>query len=163
MGRVLELDELKRVREQARREGRRFVFTNGCFDVLHRGHVELLQTARRYGDQLVVAINSDSSVRRLKGKRRPITGEDDRAAVLAALESVDFVVIFEEDTPQRVISVLCPDVLVKGSDYAADAIVGKDVVEASGGEVVRVPLVGGYSTEKIMREIATRYAEILND
>jgi rfaE bifunctional protein nucleotidyltransferase chain/domain len=163
MGRILDLDELKRLREQARREGKRFVFTNGCFDILHRGHVELLQAARRYGDQLTVAINSDSSVRRLKGRRRPITGENDRAAVLAALDSVDFVVVFEEDTPQRVISILCPDVLVKGSDYATDEIVGRDEVDASGGEVVRIPLVGGYSTEKIMREIARRYAEILND
>ena len=163
MGRILDLDELKRLREQARRDGKRFVFTNGCFDILHRGHVELLQAARRYGDQLTVAINSDSSVRRLKGRRRPITGENDRAAVLAALDSVDFVVVFEEDTPQRVISILCPDVLVKGSDYATDEIVGRDEVDASGGEVVRIPLVGGYSTEKIMREIARRYAEILND
>lgn len=163
MGRILDLDELKRLREQARREGKRFVFTNGCFDILHRGHIELLQAARHYGDQLAVAVNSDGSVRRLKGKRRPITGETDRAAVLAALESVDFVVVFDEDTPRRVISVLRPDVLVKGSDYADDEIVGKDEVEARGGEVVRIPLVGGYSTEKLMKEIATRYAEILND
>ncbi len=163
MGRVLDLEELKRLREEARQEGRRFVFTNGCFDILHRGHIELLRAARSLGDQLAVAINSDSSVQRLKGRRRPIIGEQDRAAVLAALEAVDFVIIFEEDTPQQVIAALRPDVLVKGADYAAEEIVGRSEVRTSGGEVVRIPLLDGYSTEKIMREIAARYAETTED
>jgi rfaE bifunctional protein nucleotidyltransferase chain/domain len=163
MGRILDLEELKQLREEARREGRRFVFTNGCFDILHRGHIELLKAARSLGDHLAVAINSDSSVRRLKGRRRPIIGEHDRAAVLAALKAVDFVVIFEEDTPQRVIAELCPDVLVKGADYAAEEIVGGREVRSSGGEVVRIPLLDGYSTEKIMRRIAARYARTTED
>jgi D-beta-D-heptose 7-phosphate kinase/D-beta-D-heptose 1-phosphate adenosyltransferase len=163
MGKIVDLEQLRRLREDARSEGRKFVLTNGCFDILHRGHVELLGAARSLGDQLAVAVNSDDSVRRLKGRRRPIVGERDRAAVLAALESVDFVVIFDEDTPQRLISALLPDVLVKGADYAADEIVGKDEVEASGGEVVRIPLVGGYSTEKLMKEIAGRYGEASDD
>jgi D-beta-D-heptose 7-phosphate kinase/D-beta-D-heptose 1-phosphate adenosyltransferase len=163
MGRILDLEELKRLREEARQDGRRFVFTNGCFDILHRGHIELLRAARSLGDQLAVAINSDSSVRRLKGRRRPIVGEQDRAAVLAALEAVDFVIIFEEDTPQQVIAALRPDVLVKGADYATEEIVGGSEVRTSGGEVVRIPLLDGYSTEKIMREIAARYAETAED
>jgi D-beta-D-heptose 7-phosphate kinase/D-beta-D-heptose 1-phosphate adenosyltransferase len=157
MGKVLSLEELRVERESARREKRRFVFTNGCFDIIHRGHIELLHAARGLGDELAVGINSDSSVRRLKGERRPIIPEVDRAAVLAALACVDFVTIFEEDTPARLISALRPDVLVKGSDYAVDEIVGKDDVEKAGGTVVRVPLHGSYSTERLLKEIAIRY------
>jgi D-beta-D-heptose 7-phosphate kinase/D-beta-D-heptose 1-phosphate adenosyltransferase len=159
MGKVMSLDELREARESARRDGRRFVFTNGCFDIIHPGHVELLRAARGLGDCLAVAINSDSSVTRLKGERRPINSQSDRAEVLAALECVDFVTIFEEDTPARVISVLLPDVLVKGSDYAIDEIVGRQDVEEAGGKVVRVPLHGSYSTEKLLKEIAARYRD----
>lgn len=159
MGKVMSLEELREARETARREKRRFVFTNGCFDIIHPGHVELLRTARSLGDELAVAINSDSSVKRLKGERRPIVSQYDRAQVLAALESVDFVTIFEEDTPARVISVLRPDVLVKGSDYAIDEIVGRQEVEEVGGKVVRVSLHGSYSTEKLLKEIAARYRD----
>ncbi|HEC83307.1 MAG TPA: D-glycero-beta-D-manno-heptose 1-phosphate adenylyltransferase, partial [Firmicutes bacterium] len=115
MGKIVTLEELKQERERARAEGLRFVFTNGCFDLVHRGHVELLRAARNLGDVLAVAINSDASVTRLKGPRRPIVSQDDRAAVVAALDSVDYVTIFDEDTPERVITVLLPDVLVKGA------------------------------------------------
>jgi D-beta-D-heptose 7-phosphate kinase/D-beta-D-heptose 1-phosphate adenosyltransferase len=159
MGKIVTLEQLKEARDAARQQRKRFVFTNGCFDIIHRGHLELLSAARRLGDRLVVAVNSDSSVRRLKGSRRPIVGQDDRAAVVASLEFVDYVTVFEEDTPQRIISILKPDVLVKGSDYAIDQIVGRSEVEDAGGRVVRLPLHGSYSTEKLLREIALRYRD----
>ena len=127
------------------------VFTNGVFDVLHRGHVALLTAARAEGDGLVVGVNTDTSVRRLgKGPGRPINGEHDRAYVLAALECVDAVVLFDEDTPRALIEALTPDVLVKGADYAPEAIVGADLVTARGGRVVRVPLAEGYSNTTLI-------------
>lgn len=127
------------------------VFTNGVFDILHRGHVQLLAAARTEGDALVVGLNSDGSVRRLgKGKDRPINTESDRAAVLAALECVDCVVLFDEDTPLDIISALRPDVLAKGADYSPDAVVGADAVAGWGGRVVRVPLAPGYSTTALI-------------
>jgi D-beta-D-heptose 7-phosphate kinase/D-beta-D-heptose 1-phosphate adenosyltransferase len=159
MNKIMTLDRLREAREAARKAGKRFVFTNGCFDILHRGHIELLKSARDLGDMLAVGINSDDSVRRLKGEKRPIVGQDDRVAVVAALESVDYVTVFDEDTPERVISVLVPDVLVKGSDYAVDEIVGRRQVEEAGGEVVRLPLHGGYSTRKLLKDIAERYGD----
>jgi rfaE bifunctional protein nucleotidyltransferase chain/domain len=160
---ILTLEELRQARESARKAGKRFVFTNGCFDILHRGHIELLRAARDLGDQLAVGLNSDASVRRLKGEKRPIVGEEDRAAIVAALDAVDFVTLFDEDTPERVISVLKPDVLVKGSDYALEEIVGRSQVEESGGQVVQVPLHGGHSTEKLLRSIAERYRDTAQD
>jgi D-beta-D-heptose 7-phosphate kinase/D-beta-D-heptose 1-phosphate adenosyltransferase len=163
MAKILTLDELRRARETARKSGNRFVFTNGCFDILHRGHIELLKTARNLGDQLAVAINSDKSVMRLKGDKRPIVPQADRAAILAALEAVDFVTIFDEDTPARVISVLKPDIIVKGSDYAMEEIVGRKQVEDAGGRVERVSLYGDYSTEKLLKDIAGRYRDALDD
>jgi D-beta-D-heptose 7-phosphate kinase/D-beta-D-heptose 1-phosphate adenosyltransferase len=161
MGRIVGMDDLLRERRLARDERKRFVFTNGCFDLLHRGHVELLKTAKGMGDVLCVGLNSDSSVRRLKGIRRPIVGQSDRAVVLASLEAVDLVVIFEEDTPGRVISELRPDVLVKGADYALEDIVGRKDVEEAGGAVVRVPVLGAFSTEALLREIARRYKDVV--
>lgn len=159
MGKVLSLEDLAAAREELRRDGKTLVFTNGCFDILHRGHVEILKQARALGDALVVGVNSDDSMRRLKGDRRPIVGQDDRAAVVAAIESVDFVTIFEEDTPGRIIKRLVPDVLVKGSDYELEEIVGRDTVESAGGRVVRVGLYGEFSTEKMFRRIAEIYGE----
>jgi rfaE bifunctional protein nucleotidyltransferase chain/domain len=130
------------------------VFTNGVFDLLHPGHVELLESARAEGAVLVVGVNSDASVRRLgKGADRPLAGEDARTRVLAGLAAVDCVVLFDEDTPQALIQALAPDVLVKGADYARDAIVGADWVEARGGRVVRVPLVPGYSTTSLVERL----------
>ncbi|MGH9868653.1 MAG: D-glycero-beta-D-manno-heptose 1-phosphate adenylyltransferase [Candidatus Polarisedimenticolia bacterium] len=137
----------------ARRAGRRIVLTNGVFDLLHHGHVMLLHKARGLGDLLVVAVNSDASVRRLKGPQRPVVKQADRARMLAALEAVDLVVLFGEDTPLRVIRAVQPDVLVKGGDWKAGAIVGKDVVEGRGGRVVRVPVLEGVSTTAIVRRI----------
>ena len=130
------------------------VFTNGVFDLVHPGHVELLEAARREGEALVVAVNSDISVRRLgKGPERPINGEAARARVVAALAAVDCVVLFDGETPLDVIQSLAPDVLVKGADYSRDAIVGADWVEARGGRVVRIPLVAGFSTTSIMERL----------
>ncbi len=157
MGRVLGLEDLRAVREDLRKQGKIFVFTNGCFDMVHRGHVEILKKARALGDALAVGINSDDSVKRLKGERRPIVPQDDRAAVVAALGSVDFVTIFEDDTPERIIEALLPDVLVKGSDYELSEIAGRDAVESAGGRVVRVELYGEHSTEKTFRRIAELY------
>lgn len=137
-------------------EGKRVVFTNGVFDLLHRGHVELLRKARAFGDALLVGCNSDASTRRLKGAGRPIVPEEDRAAVLAALAAVDAVVLFDEDTPALLVEALVPDVLVKGADYAPDEIVGRQVVEASGGRVERVELVEGQSTSRLLEEMARR-------
>lgn len=137
--------------EAERASGRRVVFTNGVFDVLHPGHTRYLADARALGDALIVAVNSDRSVRaQHKGSDRPITPEADRAELVAALTAVDAVVIFDDDTPLEIISAIQPDVLVKGADWASDAIVGRDVVEARGGRVVRIPLAPGYSTTAIL-------------
>jgi D-beta-D-heptose 7-phosphate kinase/D-beta-D-heptose 1-phosphate adenosyltransferase len=136
-----------------RASGNCVVFTNGVFDLLHPGHVRYLRDARRHGDALIVAVNSDRSVRAVKGKGRPIVPEAERAEVVAALAPVDAVVLFDEDTPHQIISALQPDVLVKGEDWAADRIVGRDVVEARGGRVVRIPLAEGHSTSAIIGKI----------
>jgi D-beta-D-heptose 7-phosphate kinase/D-beta-D-heptose 1-phosphate adenosyltransferase len=129
------------------------VFTNGVFDLLHPGHVRYLRDARREGDALVVGLNSDRSVRSIKGPARPINPENERAEVLAALSSVDAVVVFDEDDPQRLIDRLRPDILAKGADWPANGIVGRETVEARGGRVIRIPLAEGYSTSAIIKKI----------
>ena len=136
-----------------RRAGTPVVLTNGCFDLLHAGHVALLEQARGHGGVLIVAINSDASVRRLKGEQRPLIPADERAELLLAVEAVDRVVVFEEDTPLEVVRRLLPDVLVKGADWGPDNIVGSEVVTAHGGKVVRVPLVAGRSTSAILERV----------
>jgi rfaE bifunctional protein nucleotidyltransferase chain/domain len=148
-----ELEDLLRERARWREDGLRVAFTNGCFDLLHPGHVALLERARAEGDRLVVAINSDASVRALKGPSRPLLPETERAEALRALEAVDRVVVYDEPTPLEVIEVLRPDVLVKGADWPLDAIVGREVVEGGGGRVVRVPLVDGRSTTQLVERI----------
>jgi D-beta-D-heptose 7-phosphate kinase/D-beta-D-heptose 1-phosphate adenosyltransferase len=150
---VLTLEEIILRFGREKRNGKRVVFTNGCFDLLHPGHIESLETARALGDALIVGLNSDASVRTLKGPSRPVIPEEERAEILASLEAVDAVVIFEELTPQRVIAALLPDVLVKGGDWAGDRIVGREEVEAAGGKVVRVEVVEGYATSEILRRI----------
>jgi D-glycero-beta-D-manno-heptose 1-phosphate adenylyltransferase len=150
---VLTLEESIVRFAKEKRNGQRVVFTNGCFDLLHPGHIESLQAARALGDVLIVGINSDSSVRSLKGPARPVLPEQERAEILASLECVDAVLIFPELTPQRVISLLLPDVLVKGGDWPGDRIVGREEVEAAGGKVVRIDIVPGYSTSKILEKI----------
>ena len=136
-----------------KRNGRKIVFTNGCFDLLHPGHIRGFELARQMGEVLIVGLNSDSSVRQLKGPARPVIPEQERAEILCALESIDAVVIFDELTPREVISRLLPDLLVKGSDWPGDQIVGREEVEAAGGRVVSIPLVPGYSTTTILKEI----------
>jgi rfaE bifunctional protein nucleotidyltransferase chain/domain len=136
-----------------RRDGRRIVFTNGVFDILHPGHLRYLQHARSLGDILVIGLNSDASVRRNKGADRPINPQEERAEVLEALECVNLVVLFDEDTPAEIIRAIQPDILVKGADWAEDAIVGRDTVEALGGRVVRVPVEPGFSTTAIIERI----------
>jgi len=138
-----------------RQSGRRVVFTNGVFDILHAGHTTYLDAARALGDVLVLGLNTDESVRRLKGPERPINSELDRATVVAALRSVDHVVLFADDTPLRLIEMILPDVLVKGGDYTRQTIVGADVVEAHGGRVVTIPLVEGRSTTGIINRART--------
>jgi rfaE bifunctional protein nucleotidyltransferase chain/domain len=150
---VLSLPALLRRLRELRRAGKRIVFTNGCFDLLHPGHVRYLRAARRLGDVLVVAINSDRSVRRIKGPQRPIVSERDRAEVLAALEMVDFVTIFDDDTPLALIERIVPDVLVKGGDWPVHAIVGGEIVRAHGGSVRSLPFARGYSTSALIERI----------
>ena len=150
MSRILSADAATELVARLRRQGRTVVFTNGVFDVLHPGHVRYLAEARREGDALIVGLNSDASVGRLKGPGRPVHPEHERAEVLAALAAVDAVVIFGEDTPLALITALQPDVLVKGADWAHDAIVGREVVEGRGGRVVRVPVADGHSTSSIL-------------
>jgi D-beta-D-heptose 7-phosphate kinase/D-beta-D-heptose 1-phosphate adenosyltransferase len=139
--------------ERLRADGKTVVFTNGVFDLLHVGHLRYLQHARSLGDSLIVGLNSDDSVRQIKGAGRPITTEAERAEILEALACVDGVVVFDEATPHDLIAVLQPDVLVKGADWAADAIVGRDIVEKRGGRVVRVPIEPGHSTTALVEKI----------
>ena len=151
--RILSLDDAILKFGRAHRGEQRLVFTNGCFDLLHPGHVETLEAARALGDVLVVGMNSDASVRELKGEGRPIVRDQERAELLAALECVDAVVIFDDLTPRETIAALLPDVLVKGGDWAGDQIIGREEVEAAGGCVVSVPVVPTYSTTAILRSI----------
>lgn len=156
---ILPLDQLRTERERLRQAGKTVVFTNGCFDLLHPGHVRYLQQARALGDVLIVALNSDRSVRELKGDKRPILSEAERSEVMAALASVDFVTVFDEPTPREIISALLPDILVKGGDWGIDAIVGREEVEAAGGRVMSLAFVEGCSTTDVIERIAQRYAK----
>lgn len=153
MGAVVQKDELIAIRARLKREGKQVVFTNGCFDLLHLGHIEYLKEAKNLADILVVGINDDASVGRLKGPPRPITPQDDRTAIIAALASVDYVCLFSEDTPLELITALKPDVLVKGADWAVDAVVGKALVERLGGTVKTIPFVPNRSTTEIIAKI----------
>jgi len=150
---VLTLEELILQFGPGKRNGKRVVFTNGCFDLLHPGHIKLLEAARSMGDALVVGLNSDDSVRTLKGAGRPVIPEQERAEVLANLECVDAVVVFNELTPQKTVAALLPDILVKGGDWPGNQIVGREEVEAAGGEVVLIDVVEGHSTTEILRKI----------
>jgi D-beta-D-heptose 7-phosphate kinase/D-beta-D-heptose 1-phosphate adenosyltransferase len=156
---VKTLPALLQIVRRLKKQGKRIVFTNGCFDLLHLGHVTYLDRARSKGDRLVVAINSDRSVRKLKGKERPLVPQSDRAGVLAGLASVDYVAIFDEPTPLSLIQAIRPDILVKGADWAKGNIVGGDFVERRGGRVVTIALVKGVSTTEIIKRIVERYAK----
>jgi rfaE bifunctional protein nucleotidyltransferase chain/domain len=152
-GKIVSRDELREERKVLRGLGKRLVFTNGCFDILHVGHVRYLQSARALGDALLVAINSDRSVRELKGALRPIMNEQERAEMLAALGAVDYVVVFDDISPRSLIAEVLPDILVKGGDYQLDEIHGREEVEAAGGRVVALPFVEGASTSSIIERI----------
>jgi D-glycero-beta-D-manno-heptose 1-phosphate adenylyltransferase len=153
MGRIVSQEELTALVGREKRGSRRIVFTNGCFDLLHPGHIRILEQARALGDVLVVGVNNDAGVRRAKGDSRPAIPEDERSELLAALEAVDFVALFGEPTPRELIRQLLPDVLVKGSDWGPNEIVGREEVEAAGGRVVSIALEPGYSTTSILERI----------
>ncbi|MFH1980527.1 MAG: D-glycero-beta-D-manno-heptose 1-phosphate adenylyltransferase [Pseudomonadota bacterium] len=150
---IIPFERIAAVAEGLREKGSRIVFTNGCFDLLHIGHIRYLSAARDCGDCLVVGLNADESVHRIKGPERPVTPEDQRAEVLAALSCVDFITVFSEDTPKRLIAAVRPHVLVKGADWAEADIVGADIVRADGGDVVRIPVVKDVSTTGIIARI----------
>lgn len=147
------VNTLKDILSRLKKQKKSIVFTNGCFDILHVGHVTYLENAKREGDILVVAVNSDDSLRRLKGEGRPIVNQDDRMKILAALESVDFVISFEEDDPASMVKRLNPDVIVKGSDWKEDEVIGGEYVKKMGGKVVTIPLCEGYSTTSLIEKI----------
>ncbi len=151
--------EILAIRKKLKEEKKKVVFTNGCFDVLHAGHVDYLNKAKAAGDVLILGLNSDVSVKRIKGKKRPIVSEAERAFILSNLKAVDYVTLFEEDTPQEIISELVPDILIKGADWAIDKIVGRDIVEANGGEVKTISFVTDQSTTNIIQTIIERYGK----
>lgn len=157
MEKIVPLEEMLNVVCQLKRAGRKVVFTNGCFDLIHPGHVRYLQKARALGDCLLVGLNSDRSVRELKGDSRPILTELERAQILAGLESVSYVIIFDDRTPARLIQALLPDILVKGGDWETDQIVGRAEVEAFGGKVLSLPFEPGQSTTSIIQRIVEKY------
>ena len=147
------LEDFSEIRKRIKDEGKKLVFTNGCFDIIHRGHIEYLIQAKSLGDYLIVAINSDESVRKIKGSSRPINNEEDRMYVLENLKPVDFVIIFKEDTPYEIIKNIMPDILVKGGDWKVDDIVGSDIVNASGGKTLSLKYVKDYSTTNVIRKL----------
>ena len=157
---IKQLEELKKIAAGLKQQGKTVVFTNGCFDIIHVGHVRLLQEAKAFGDVLIVALNSDSSVRTLKGADRPFVSEEQRAEVVAALEMVDYVVIFDELDPLRIITELMPQVLVKGGDWTVDTIIGRDVVEQAGGKVIPLRFVDGVSSTSIIKRILNSQAQV---
>ncbi|MBI4377660.1 MAG: D-glycero-beta-D-manno-heptose-7-phosphate kinase [Nitrospinae bacterium] len=157
-GKILSYPELRQTVSLAKNKKKKIVFTNGCFDLLHIGHIKYLRQARSYGDLLIIGLNDDSSVRKLKGPRRPLIGQDERAHLLAALDCVDYVVLFSELTPERLIKGIKPDVLVKGGDYTKDQVVGRDFVESYGGRAEIVPVIKGMSTSHIVKKIVEKYS-----
>jgi len=150
---IFQVKDFKKIREKIKSDGKSLIFTNGCFDILHKGHIAYLNEAKSLGDYLIVGVNSDSSVRKLKGNNRPINNENDRALLLDNLKAVDFVIIFNEDTPYETIKEIIPDYLVKGGDWKEKDIVGSDIVTADGGKVVSLQFVKDYSTTGILKKI----------
>ena len=155
---ILALEALQEKLQALRRKGHRIVFTNGCFDILHVGHLRYLTAARQEGDLLVVGLNSDRSVAVIKGPRRPIVPAEQRAEILSGLKCIDFITLFDEPDPFNLVRLIRPDVLVKGGDWPEDQIIGADIVKADGGKVVRVPLIKGNSTTAIIEKILKNYA-----
>ena len=157
MNEIKTLEEIVEIRKQLRAENKKVVFTNGVFDILHSGHVDYLAKSKVLGDVLVVGLNSDKSVKNIKGDTRPIISQENRAIILASLKPVDFVVLFDEDTPAKLIEAIIPDVLVKGADWATDKIVGRETVIKNGGEVKNIKFVNEQSTSKIIQKILSLY------
>ena len=157
MGAILSIDRFKPIRKRLREDGKKLVFTNGCFDILHIGHIRLLEWAKAAGDKLLVGLNSDSSTRRLKGNGHPILPQDERAEILSSLACVDYVIIFDEDTPQNLINEIIPDILVKGGDYKPEEIVGRETVENAGGKLLIFPIVENHSTTEIIETVIERF------
>lgn len=157
MNYLMSIDELLVIRSKLKKENKKVVFTNGCFDILHTGHVDYLTKAKSFGDILIVALNSDSSVTRIKGDKRPIVPLNERAFIISNLKAVDFVTSFEENTPYETIKKLMPDILVKGADWKIDDIVGKDIVESAGGKVETIEFVNFQSTTNIIKTILERF------
>jgi rfaE bifunctional protein nucleotidyltransferase chain/domain len=159
MKNILSIEELAAIREQLKEQNKKVVFTNGCFDILHAGHVDYLNKAKALGDILIVAMNSDSSTNSIKGEKRPIVKQNERAFILANLKAVDYVTIFDEDTPYNTLKKLIPDILVKGADWSKDNIVGKDIVENAGGKVETIEFVNFQSTTNIIQTIIERFKD----
>jgi D-beta-D-heptose 7-phosphate kinase/D-beta-D-heptose 1-phosphate adenosyltransferase len=159
MGKVLSLDDLSSKRTDLRKAKKTLVFSNGCFDLLHLGHVRYLREARELGDALAIGLNSDASTRRIKGDDRPILPQEERAEILAALECVDYIVIFDEPTAEQLVAILKPDIYVKGGDYTLDELPEAKIVEDYGGKVIVLPLVPGHSTTRIIERILSSYGE----
>jgi len=155
---IVTLSKAVELRLQAKAAGRKVVFTNGVFDILHRGHVEYLEKAKEMGDLLILGLNSDASVRSIKGPKRPLCPQEDRAIVLSALSCVDHIVLFDEDTPQKLIEALVPDILVKGADYSLEQIVGSDIVLKNGGKVLPIELTPGKSTTELIKKVVETYS-----
>lgn len=149
--------EIKEIREQLKKQNKKVVFTNGCFDLIHSGHVDYLVKAKEMGDVLILALNTDESIKRIKGDKRPILKQDERAFIVSNLKPVDYVTFFNEDTPAEIIGELIPDILVKGADWSIDKIIGREIVEANGGEVKTIKFVNDQSTSKIIKIINERY------
>lgn len=157
MNSIKSIKEIKEIRYRLKQENKKVVFTNGCFDLIHSGHVDYLVKAKELGDILIVALNSDQSVKRIKGDKRPILKQEERAFIVSNLKPVDYVTFFEEDTPAEIINELLPDILVKGADWSIDKIVGRDIVEANGGKVQTITFVNDQSTSKIIQLIKDRF------
>jgi rfaE bifunctional protein nucleotidyltransferase chain/domain len=155
---VKSLVTLRKIRARLHRQGKKVVFTNGCFDLIHGGHIELFRKAKSLGDVLIVALNTDASVRRIKGPSRPVFPLEERFEVLGAIEEIDYLTSFNEETPQKIIASLLPDVLVKGGDWPPDQVVGKREVEAAGGKVVLVPYLKGHSSSSIIKKIIRTFS-----
>ncbi len=156
---IISQTELLAIRKKLKSEGKKVVFTNGVFDILHAGHVDYLAKTKECGDILILALNSDTSVRRIKGEKRPIVPQRERAFILSNFKSVDYVTLFDEDTPQQLIEFLLPDVLVKGEDYSLDQIIGRETVEANGGEVKTIKFISQQSTTNIIQKVLDTYNE----
>ena len=156
---LIDIKDLLVIREKLKQKGKKVVFTNGCFDILHAGHVDYLKKAKELGDVLIVGLNSDPSVKKIKGNKRPIVNQNERAFILSNLNPVDYVVLFEEETPYKIIKKIIPDILVKGSDWIINDIVGKDIVESNGGAVKTVDFVTFQSTTDIIKKVLAVYNE----